>query len=353
MDIYEELKLYFGIRIVILLSIFCLTSCLEEITFEAGTDEPQLVVEATVSNEFESYKVRLSTLFELNGVGSNTLGTNAQVTIREIGGSDVLLSETSPGFYETFPGEIIGEIGKSYQLLIQLANGESYESTIEEILPPISIKNGEASYSEERFEQQNGTFRTVISHDITLEIDNEDQDHFYIVDGSGWAEVDIGYGDCFADAPVGPAKCWSFRDQIITNSLSIGTNSGLSGEDYFIKTTKIPFDAKGRYVAMVRLLSMSSSYFSFWSSITDQLNRPGGLFDRPFAPIVGNIRNTNDGLPALGYFQVYSISEQIVCFDRSNVRASVSFPISIPCPVLCTEVWAPATFDDVTEDYCE
>ena len=338
-------------RWILLLLIF-LFSCLQEIDISLESDRPTLVVEGYINDQMETYVVKLATLSGLDRAGSNTLGQNATVEVGDSDGTRWRFTEGIPGTYELAPGSLRGEIGSSYQLFITLENGDEYRSSIETIPARVNTLGGEAVFSEEFIEQQNGTTLRSVGHDIILDIENKSERQFFIVENQAWAEVEIGYGDCFFSSPAGPSICWSFRETIVNNEVTIGTNANLGTDTYKTQAITVPFDSKLQYIAIIKVHSMSSANYSFWQSVNDQLQRDGGIFDRPIAPIVGNIVNTTTSTPALGYFHTYSTSEEIICFDRSDVEGSVNIVGPIACPVLCTEVWAPATFNDVSQFFC-
>ena len=330
-----------------------LISCLQEVNFNASEDTEQLVVEACISNKPESYRVKLTTLGELNSNATNTLGPNAVVTISEIDGSTVQLKETNiAGEYQTQPGEIVGEVGRSYQLRVQLNNGDVYQSSVEVLPEPIQIANSEVEFVEEFIEQSSGINRRSIHHDIDIEIENTDSQQFFKVENSGWAMVEIGYGTC-EPSPPWPVFCWQYRDPAIGNSIEIGTNLGLQNNNYKQRVLSVPVDFKHEYVAIIELKAMSLSSYNFWAQLKDQLARPGGLFDRPFAPIAGNIANVDGGPLALGYFHAYAVTEEIVCFSRADAQVSVSIP-GIGCFDQCIEIWGPiATYADIAQIHCQ
>jgi hypothetical protein len=335
--------------ILFFLPIFLL-SCLSEVKLDINQQTPQLVVEGYISDKAESYQVRLSTSFEVNGLGTNTLGRNAHVEIRELEGASWQLNEVKQGIYEVPATQVIGAIGKSYQLYIRLSNGDEYESSVETILDPVNILSGEALYVEETFIGDDEIKRKNIQHDVFVELQNNSKDQFFKVENIGWAKVEIGYGNC--EIVAGPIFCWQYRNPAISNILVTGTNSDINNNDYKIKAVSIPVDSKHKYVAIVQVKSMSEKSYTYWNQIKDQLNRPGGIFDRPFAPIIGNIESKSNNIPALGYFHTYSITEQIVCFERFD--AQITFPLRrVFCSDLCTEIWSPGTFDDMGLLLCD
>ncbi|MEP5610900.1 MAG: DUF4249 family protein, partial [Cyclobacteriaceae bacterium] len=296
--------------------------------------------------------VRLTTLGELNGVSTNTLGPNAIVTITEIDGTTVELVEGNiAGQYHTTPGQIVGTVGKSYQLSIKLSNGEEYQSSVEVLPEPISMVASEAIFVEEFIEQSSGVNLRSVHHDIYVEVENTGKSQFFKLENSGWAKVEIGYGTC-EPGPPWSTLCWHYREPVVRNAIEIGTNQGLNSGNYKLNAFSIPVDFKHQYIAMTQLKAMSSVSYDYWKDVQEQIERPGGLFDRPFAPIAGNV-SRNNGLPALGYFHAYAITSETVCFDRAEVSARISIPV-IGCLDQCIEFWGPiSTFVDMGQILCQ
>ena len=327
-------------------------SCLEELKVDIDPDEPQLVVEGSISNIFEPYKVRLSTLFEANGLGTNTLGRNATVNIIDEDNNRYPLFEESPGLYTTIAGVFGGEIGKSYRLSILLENGEEYLSDAQEILPAINVVSSEVTLLETEFDNITQIITLSTHHRVDVEIENTSQPQFFIIENKAWTKVEVAYPDCPDEFTPGPIFSWQYTNKIGDDNVNIGTNQGLSSGNYKMRSKDIPIDNKHEYIDFTRIKSMSAENYIFWQAINDQLQRPGGLFDRPFAPIVGNINSVNTDRQALGYFNAYAISEFITCIDRSDVTFSATAP-RIACSQFCTDHYPNSTFTDVSQFYCE
>lgn len=338
---------------ILFLSLF-FTSCLEEIEVEARDAQEQLVVEGSINNSSPVHRITLFSTLQTDNIPTNSrIGEGAIVEINELGGATYSLPEIAPGVYQTIPNQLVAEIGKSYQLTITLSNGDTYQSEVETIPEPLVVESSEARFKEEFIEQDDGTTDRIVGHDLIVELENSTEDQFFIVKNRGFAQVEIGYGDCFFGSPAGPSICWAFRDPIVSNEVVVGSNQNIAGDSYLFNSINVPVDAKMEYIAILEVNSMSSKSFSFWKTVNDQLSRPGSIFDRPIAPVVGNIRHVNGGKTALGYFQAYATTQETICFTRENVNVSISVPGPIPCPTLCTEVWSPAFFGDLQSIFCE
>lgn len=329
--------------------LFCM-SCVQP--FDIGVvsnPTPQLVVEGSINDAADVFTVRLSTSSTFNGVEVNTLGINAQVQI--INGADETthLQELLPGVYRTDTASLIGRVGESYTLRIQLANGESYTSTAETIPQPVNVGQGRAEAVEFRGVSDDRIPFVEYSHNVFAQLDNTEEDHFVRLVTAGWARVQVDYPLCggFTGdiiAPAGPPVCWSRRNPV-TRQIYTVTNQGISGSKYEVLAENVPFDFRDAFVADVFANAMSSEAFAYWELAKAQINRAGGVFDPPFAPVVGNIRNVNDPEEVvLGYFHAYAQTFTRVCFDRAGVPGFVNVPI-IDCLRTCTEFYRPAVFE--------
>ncbi len=331
-----------------------LTSCLTPIDLQAPAGSTsQLVVEGSFSQLFFP-EVRLSLTSDLSGVNNDfTPVDDAEVTIAVSDGNSYSLSAMQAGLYQWTDSSFPLEAGLSYTLNITLSDGRSYQSNPQELPSEVAITNGEAEFTEETFTNASGATEIRKGHDLFLTLEKK-QDQFFLVETLGYAQVFIGYNDCGVgpDAPVpaGLTTCYQQRLPIDPNTLTIGTTQSVS-ETLRFEAVRVPFDIRGEYAAIIYVQAMDAANYSYWLDVQGQLNRPGGLFDRPFAPIEGNIIPINHDQSALGYFHAYRTSSEIICFDRTNIPGTFELPI-IECPDLCTNFWAPATFQDLIDILC-
>ena len=308
----------------------------------------QLVVEGWINDVDSITVVQLSTS-SFDAVGENSLGRNAHVSITSVGDDGVItLNEVFPGRYETDPGALPGVVGGSYQLNIELTNGQSYASDRVTIPEPVVITDTDVELLETRGELDDGTPFVRFAHEVILDLENSDREQYVRIESQGWAESYVDYGLCDEDLGgfgiPGELSCWQFR-QVIESDINIATNVGISSEVYRVSGVVVPFDFRARYVAEVFVYSMSVEAFAFWNAATIQLQRSGGMFDPPFPPIVGNVANKDgNSLPALGYFHAYSQSFTRTCFNRTGIPGRFDIPV-LDCMTTCEQFWAPAVFE--------
>lgn len=329
-------------RNIFLLIILILTGCIDPIDVELDQAVArQLVVEGWIDDANDFVVVRLGTS-AINGVGINTLGAGARVSITTGSGEVFLLEEPIPGLYATLSDPLRGRPGESYQLNIETGNGRMYESTIEILPNPVSVGLTREEFIEARGTTDNGTPFVSYSHDVFTELENTSDQHFVRFETTGWENVLVDY----ELEPAGPLDCWQFQNPI-NRDVILATNTGISGGTYETKVANVPIQFRTSYVVEVVANSMTGEAFAFWSEAKRQLNRGGGIFDPPFAPVVGNIRNVNDpNEVVLGYFHAYSQEMTRYCYSRDGLPVTFEIPIFIVGDMtLCTEYYAPALFE--------
>ncbi len=324
--------------------------CVQPFEIDEGSNSnPQLVVEGFVNDVEDVFSVRLRTSSTFDGVEVNTLGVNAQVQITNSANEITHLREVSPGLYRTDTAALQGRVGEAYTLNIQLANGETYTSTTETIPQPVNVSQGRAEAVEVRGLTDDRIPFVEFSHNVFAQLENTEEDHFVRVVTAGWARVQIDYPLCggfdgSSNGPAGSTICWSRRNPV-NSTINTVTNQVVSGSKYEVLADNVPFDFRDAYVADVFANAMSPTAFAYWELAKTQISRAGGLFDPPFAPVVGNIRNVNDpDEVVLGYFHAYAQTSTRVCFDRAGIPGFVNVPI-IDCLNTCTNFYRPAVFE--------
>ncbi len=325
--------------------LFILFGCVEPISIETpDTQVGQLVVEGWINNVDEVVIISLGTS-ATDGVGENVLGPEAIVTIADGTGKTVLLDEVFPGLYATVSDSLRGDVGGAYTLNILLKDGRSYVSETVTIPAPVSFGETRDVFIENRGLSDEGIPFVNFSHEIFTELENTTSEHFVRIETQGWANVRVDYGF----EAGGPLSCWQFRDPV-AREITLASNSELNTDFYEVEVINVPVDVRGNYIVQLAANAMSRDAFFFWSEARRQLERGGGVFDAPFSPVVGNIRNVNDpNETVLGYFHAYAQTMTRHCFSRLGVPGRFDIPILSP-DVLCTDFYAPAVFELPFED---
>ena len=342
----------FGLSVYSTLIILIASSCLERIDIIPEEAAPLLVVQGFVDN-LGRVEVQLRATQDFSSFTNEGILNGAQVELVENDNLMVPLADFGDNRFLNTSNEFSFQVGNTYKIRVLLANGEIYESDEETILPPIDILDANVRLTENRFLDKNKVPQISYSHNITVQLANEEEDQFFITGNSGFEQVEISYPvECGFSAPSTPRVCWAFRESIVSGDINLGTNVNLAKTNYDFLAQEVPFRFKREYVANIRIQRMDVEQFNFWQDVRDQLNRPGSLFDPEFAPIVGNMTHVNGDKVVLGYFAAYGVSERFVCFDRFDVPLVADLPSDNSCSITCTEWFAPATFLDVGSILC-
>lgn len=323
------------------------STCVEEIQLSNSSEIlPELVVEGSINDFDDSFRVALRTTSSIRGLGENLLGFGARVCI--ISDSDTTrLTETRPGIYDTEPGALFVEEGTSYFLDIVLSNDQHYQSTSATLPEPIPIVSSFAEPVNTSRVDDLGVFRRSWAYDIFVDTENSDAVQYYKVDMTGWREKYVSYTTVI----LAPVNCWAFENPA-TRGVFIGNNQGLAEGNYLIHAARIRTTGKERYIAETKVSALSEEAYRYWLAARTQLDRDKGVFVEPFAAVNGNIRNVNDPNEVVhGYFHAYAQRLIRTCYDSFDLPIGNSIAIiSEPC----ADFFAPAENELPFEDkLCE
>lgn len=301
-------------------TIFCLFSCVDEVQLPARSVASRLVVEGLITNEKPPYSVKLtytgpynSLIYDQNEVPVN----GAIVTITEIGGMSVTLEQDplAPAYYWTRDSTFQGKTGKSYQLTVQLADGEIYVSE-PELLKNVPVID--RLYAEFRGRADTDFFNPD-HYEVLLDTrDPSETGNYYRWSGYGYIPR-IATGE-----PVGMSVCckwcWIPTYGSVTNVLSdvLVNGNTISRKPVFSS----PIYYVGRHYIEISQYSLSKAAYQFWTKFEEQRKRSGSLFDPLPASIEGNVHQKEDPtVLALGFFGSSAVSEQrlIIPGDTLNL----------------------------------
>ncbi|MBV6646506.1 MAG: DUF4249 domain-containing protein [Cyclobacteriaceae bacterium] len=332
---------------------FCLIiasgGCVDQISQDFPEANAQLVVEGSITTAPGPYYISIQSSESLEGLQKNRgIGSGASVMISDNQGNTEQLSEIGLGFYATSVGGIQGVVGRSYTLTIEL-NGKTYQSIPETIPEPAGMDSLQSQPNVVVTEDLNGVEQITEQHILSARITSDlSKKQFFKIESNGYAEVFVSSSNC---PPVDGRNCWQIRENIISG-VRIQDNLELAREEFRLDVTSIPFDGRGRYYAIVNLLSITERAYNFFSTIEAQLDRGDNIFQAPLSPIVGNITD-NSGGQLLGYFYAASITTERICFSRNDIESDeTSVPTLLcPDPVRCGGLTPPPCFDTCIDVY--
>lgn len=334
-------------------------SCVDPYGVTIKGSRGYLIVEGTLNDLEEQDGIRIartdpSSEF-LSSEFSKTIFTRSQeqfpetkaiVTIIINGTETIALAEVDDGFYK-YPVGFRGIVGNSYQLNIKRANGDSYSSTIDQMLPVAPFENVFEEFNPEGTGTPTNSGILLASNDFYVDFnDPPGEQNFYKWEWTSWElkeycatcqqgrynpyEIEEGVltGDCFRDLTLEFSTVYDYYCQesswrIFRNTdLLLFADSFTDGQTQKAKkVAQIPLYQSNPALVSIRQASLQPNAYRYFKLLEDQSINTGTLADTPPAPIRGNIYNDADDREiVLGYFVVSSVYEERINLSRSNSR---------------------------------
>ncbi|WP_405565992.1 DUF4249 domain-containing protein [Polaribacter sp. Asnod6-C07] len=330
-------KIIYFISISILLTIT--NSCIEE--FDAATEEFEdaLVVEATITNQLKYHNITLTRTYSFEEYEPN-VETGATITIETSNNNTYNFSEYTSGVY-TSTTMFKAEPGLEYTLSIKTQDGKEYISQNTQLTNVASI---DKVYAEKVIDDDGveGIGLYVDSYDATnnSKYYGYEFEETYKIIAPFWTPDDLILNSSGGFSVVPRSQ----EEQICYNTVAskgrLLTNTDLLEEDRiskflikFIPNNSISINT--RYSILVKqYIQSGESYnylrvleeFSSSQSLLSQ-SQPGFLTSNIYS-----VNNSNEKV--LGFFEVSSISEKRIFFNREDV-------LDTPYPWVCNIIDPP------------
>lgn len=308
-------------------------SCIDPVYFDKNENLKSLVVDGLITNEPGPYMVSLVRTTEYNSyyVYPEKVEGARIIISDDIGNSEMLTESYIPGIYKTDPEGIRGIPGRYYKIEIETPDGGRYESRPELLCTVPGIDT--VYYERQQYQEldENDMVQTFDGFQIYYDTgDPENEKNYYMCTWIGthevhtqpWNYIDWGYRvsapkDCCA-------TCWITER---SGKLDVFDDTFLNGNQ--IKKRPVTFvriingngsrHYRGKYHVAVKQLSLSKEAYKYWSSIEEQINSSGSIFEPPPAAIIGNISKVGDSKePVFGYFGASAISTGSVFIPASE-----------------------------------
>lgn len=283
-----------------------LTSCIDEIDFDPGLVNADLVIYGQFS-AFE--KDHFVTVFRTRGFGNEgTPIEEATVRIVDETGAGATLGRFEAGTYVLPAGTFKGVPGRSYTLEVSLPNGKKYATTPQVLFEAIQP---EEVYFEQFYREEVTPDGVVISRpNIRLLLNSPTLD----AAGRGvhirWSVIEEFSFTDLSCHPLDPRVTCYFRLEAdntnfqLFSSVSSSQNE-VKGIQVFERDLTPEFQFNERHVFSVHQYVMSEETFDYWRQVKIVASQSGSIFDQQPAAVPGNIYNVNNpGERVLGYFEV-------------------------------------------------
>lgn len=268
-------------NILYILSIFSLLnlSCEDVIELDVPEGRIRLIVDGLVSDGYDVQTVKLNYTSPYFENEATPPATGAIVMVQDDLGQKFTLNENTEDSAGVYTYRFTPQVGRSYSLYVKTADGEEYETAMQEMQPVGSLDTLFYEFQEKsRFVEEEGFVAIINCSDI-----DGVKNYYrwrYFVNGEYKNEVDNLF---FAnDELVDGSSGLSIRFR--NNLLQVGD------------------------IAKVEQMSISKEAYQFLYLLSQQTQTSNPLFSTPPAPIKGNVRNLKNGTnDALGFFMVSSI----------------------------------------------
>jgi len=307
---------------ITLLIVLCLTiiviGCRQIYDPHLDNTDDILVVEAHITNDLETYFVKLSLTSPFNSSAISNPVSGAKVWVIDNKNSNIhLYSETSNGHYIFTPNsDETGAIGHSYTLHIETSEGNIYESSPEVMSSPAHVDSvyGIRKIKAELIESpdngsslyENRTYIDIIS-DIQSNIDSVPKVRFE----SDWIFEMINYHrDVTGGPPVPPTYSWTYSKDSTLRISEATKNYILKGQ---YSGSLLTDNLAGLYenqnlqniILVMNYYYLNDDSYSNYNDMTEQLTANDALFDPISKQIKGNIKCLNNPeKPVAGLFDV-------------------------------------------------
>ena len=317
-------------------------ACVSPYEADFVVDAIVLIVDGTVTDLPEKQVLKIARTKIFNGIPATVPVEAAKVDILVNGQTTISLREGSvKGQYEA-PGSFRGQVGSSYQLRFQTAEGQRYESTVEVMQRTPTI---EKVYN--RFDAAGSfnTERTRFRPANLIYVDFQDpaSEHNYyrwtwtLWERQTWcATCQQGIYNLSANALSGSCQtlrslpssnlydynclgsCWEIIRSLDINLLDDVYSNGRPVVGRL--TAVVPYYQNQGALIEIRQASQSRAAYRYDKLLQDQSQNTGGLADTPPAPLIGNVRNLADEKDNVsGYFGASSVALVRYWLDRQNV----------------------------------
>lgn len=322
-----------SIKLYIFLIGFIFYSCVEPFIPEVDTSNEMLVVEGLITNAGSKHLIKLSLSSNFNEDNDFIPLRNADVTVIDGNGVNYGFDEVEPGYYYN-NNPFVGEIGQSYNLMVETEDGDIYRSDQQIIMPPITADSLEAKWD---------------VRDL-YDIDNDGEQTIQPFEGiSLWADIksnsqvppmvrfqtDVITQYILIDFSDDPdffychlRKNIDYKLNVVIPDFQTHSNTSAYHDVGFIRKgvkVIIPDSLRLMYIhkriVVLKQFTLNEQSYNFYKQLSDQLEAEGTLFDPSPFQLKGNIFCVNDPTKkAIGIFEASSHVSRSFALNNEPLR---------------------------------
>lgn len=306
----------FQYLILLLLTFLSVASCIDEITLDIDTDQRRIAIDGFISDSLFTHKIEIS-YSSILGLGNDNIQepiTGATVEVMDGQGNTFRFEEGEPGQYERF---MAGEVGESYHIEIELADGKNIRSTPITMPEPSPLGGVDYQIVETTFTNNSGNIVTEQNLEVKIDAQLDPVDRPFL----RWRTE--GQFEFHENYRMALSTKWCYiPDFIDFNNLKVLDAREVNGNELknqLIVDTPLDHRFAWQYAFHISQFSMSQEEYQYWKNTEQIINTGGSLFDPPPGTVIGNLSNPADkNEQILGFFSVASVS-----FKRSFCNPDV------------------------------
>ncbi|WP_151674133.1 DUF4249 domain-containing protein [Patiriisocius marinus] len=332
-NIFKQVVSFIKPFCALFFSFMSLLSCTSDIEFENQTFEDVLVIDATITNEFQRQEVRLTRTYAFGEEPS--FETDAMVKVLSNDG-DILFEETEPGIYLSISA-FKAEPNVDYQLLVITKNNRSYSSTNQSLTTETQIDNIRVDRIVND-DNVDGVAFLVDSFDPTntAKFYKYEFIETFKVIAPMWVDEDaIVVSDVYPNCDVGLVPrsedlkvCYRTE---VSNQFNLATTATLTEDRveghmaHFLSNKN--YKMSHRYSMLLKQFVLSSEGYEYLENL-NRFTAEGSAFSQVQTGfLVGNIKSdTNVSEKVIGYFEVASVDSQRVFFNYTDFYPPTPLP---------------------------
>ncbi len=348
----------------LLLSWVVADSCIERVDFDIPDSYANdLVVDGQITNEPGPYVVNLKKVINVDATSPLGIPVDAKrITIFDDIGTSEVLSYVKAGTYQTDPGGIRGEVGRTYHIRVEMRDGGVFESIPDKMDPVGAVDS--IYYDFESYQSNDGP--TMHAYRMYIDAHKAEGGNNYIrwkLNGTYVVETLPQYTHCLNPPCVWcPAACSGYL--MVNNELKEGyaINPVTHEPEYVIglkctccRCWVTPPETKprvndlqlsnGRFVRVdvgtipvnfytffekyrvqVIQMSLSRNAFDYWKAIESQKDATGSLFQPVTGEIPTNIDNSQTDRGVQGIFYASAVTRKTIYLTKDLNNVSVRVP---------------------------
>jgi len=352
---FEERRNFLFVKILCLLSFVMCMNCTDPVAPEYDFVEDLIYVDAYVSTITGGSYAIINETTNLSRRFVDTFVKDATVSFRNLNtDQEVFLTESADRYVPS--SNFKASVGETWELLIKLSDGRTYQSKPETILEPIDFSNLQATYDKDLlFNESEDDF--FPGHVVSLDLDDPaTDDNYYFWKFRSFErlytcdtcfEAILRGGEC-VDSSVSSLRgstltygcetnCWQIR---YNEDIQIFSDDFANGNTVRnIPVGNVVLYSKNSIVVEIEQYSLSASGYKYYKVLKDLVDNNVGLNAPPPAALVGNMFNPNNSDEfVLGRFTAAAAVVKSIFIDRTQIReASVERPTTLR-PEKCADI---------------